>query len=645
MKEKRFAPPFSLAGVLVTIGIVYGDIGTSPLYVMAAIVGDKQITKELVLGGLSCVFWTITLQATIKYQILTLRAHNKGEGGVLSLFALIRRRAKNLIIPAIIGGSALLADGIITPAISVTSAIEGFQMIYPNFSVVPVVIAILTLLFLFQQFGTNIIGRSFGPLMLVWFGMLAVLGAAQLPAHWEVLRAVNPKYAIDFLIKYPGGFWILGAVFLCATGGEALYSDLGHCGAKNIQTAWIFVKTALLLNYFGQGAYLLSLDGTFLEGKIPFFSIMPPWFLLTGVVIATVATIIASQALITGSYTLINEAIKLDFWPKMKVKYPTETRGQMYVPVFNWMLWAGCIFIILYFQTSLNMVAAYGVAISIAMMMTTVLISRYFVLRNWPVVIVFGILFFFLSIEASFFIANMHKFAHGGWVTLVITGLLALVMGVWYKSRQIKDRLIEYASVDDYLPTLKELSNDTSVPKYATHLIYMTSSLNPRLIDTKVIYSIFQKQPKRADIYWFIHVEVTDDPYTMKYKVHHLVPNDVIRIDLKLGFRVPQHINLLFRKVVEDLVKNKEVDITSRYASLQSSSIAGDFRFVVLESYLSNEYAFPVVERFILYGYFLLKKISLSAVRAFGLDTSSVKIEKVPLTFSATEKPVLERIE
>jgi KUP system potassium uptake protein len=638
----------SISGLIVTLGIIYGDIGTSPLYVFKAIVGDAPITRELILGGISCIFWTLTLQTTLKYIGLSLRADNNGEGGIFSLYALVKRKQRILwipaIIPAIIGGATLLADGIITPPISVASAVEGLRIFNEEIRTIPIVIGIITLLFVVQQFGTKTIGRTFGPMMLIWFGMLAVLGSIQLFQDWSVLAALNPYYAFNLLINYPGGFWLLGAVFLCTTGAEALYSDLGHCGKENIRVSWVFVKITLVLNYLGQGAWLLAHEGKTLSGQNPFFAIMPDWFLIIGIIIATSAAIIASQALITGSFTLINEAMKLDLWPKMMVYFPTEFRGQMYNPSLNWLLWAGCVFVVLYFGDSTRMEAAYGLAITLTMLMTTILLAKWLVFKRWPVWIVVILLSIYFTIEGSFLFANLLKFHHGGYVSIIIAGVIGIVMLIWQQSRNIKNQLNEYVPILPYLDNFKQLSEDPSVSKYSTHLIYLTSSRKIWEIDSKIIYSIFQKQPKRADVYWFIHVEVTEQPYTMNYRVTHLAENDLIRIDFYLGFRVPQHINVLFRTVVEDLVKNGEVDIRSRYESLKSTSISGDFRFVVLEKYFSSEYSFKLWYRLILKGYFFIKKFSLSEARGFGLDTSSVTIEKVPLTVSSRERYDLKRI-
>ncbi len=618
--------------MLVTLGIIYGDIGTSPLYVMKAIVGDKPIDNMVILGALSCIFWTITLQTTIKYVIITLRADNKGEGGIFSLYALVRRRKTPwLVFPALIGGSTLLADGIITPPISVSSAIEGLKVINPDIVTIPIVIGIIAALFIVQRFGTNFIGKFFGPVMFVWFSMLGILGAINIGTSFTVFKAINPMYGIELLTAHPGGFWLLGAVFLCTTGAEALYSDLGHCGKKNVRATWGFVKTMLLLNYFGQGVYLMDHHGQVLNGGNPFYLIMSDWFLPIGISIATCAAIIASQAMISGSFTLINEAIRLNFWPKVKVVYPTDLRGQLYIPSINWLLFCGCVAVVLYFEESSKMEAAYGLAIVTTFLMTTILLTNYLITYKYPRIIAYILLPAYLSIELCFLAANLAKFSHGGWVTFVIASVLIVVMIVLYYSRKIRNRLVEFVKVDEYFPLLETLSADTTIPKYSTHLVYLTSANHTTEIEEKVMYSILYKQPKRADIYWFVHVDVLDEPYTLEYKVSELMKGRMIRVDFRIGFRVDPRINLMFRQVVEDLVRNKEVDIISRYPSLGKRQMVGDFRFVVMEKFLSLDNELPWIQKIIMDIYFFIKKFSLSDEKAFGLDTSTVTLEKVPL--------------
>ncbi|GAB3512782.1 KUP/HAK/KT family potassium transporter [Spirosoma knui] len=648
MNNKNHLDTVSAAGLLVAMGIIYGDIGTSPLYTLRAIIGPvNRINADVVRGAISCVFWTLTLQTSVKYVLLILRADNRGEGGIFALYALIRRHARWLTLPAMIGGAALLADGIITPPISVSSAVEGLRLLNPLIThgqIIQIVIGILTILFLIQSFGTSVVGTAFGPIMLVWFIMLGLLGGRQIAQNPTILTALNPYHAWWLLTQYSGGFWLLGSVFLCTTGAEALYSDMGHCGRANIRVSWVFVKTCLLLNYFGQGAWLLSQEGQSLQDRIPFYELMPPWFLTMGIIIATAATVIASQALITGSFTLISEAIRLNFWPKVQLRYPSAQKGQLYVPSINLLLWAGCVGVVLYFKESSNMEAAYGLAITLTMLMTTLLMSYYLYTHKykaWGIVLFLAI---YLGLEGSFLVANLVKFPHGGWVSVLIGSTIAGVMYVWLQAFRIKLRLTEYVRIDHYIPALKELSRDISIPKYATHLVFMSNAARQSEIESKIIYSIFQKRPKRADIYWFVHVDITDDPYTMEYKVNTIAPDDAYKITFRLGFRVEQRINLFFRKVIEDMVRNKEVDITSRYESLSRQHVIGDFRFVVLEKFLSFENELPRLEGLIMSIYFTIKSFTTPEARWFGLDSSSVKIEKVPLIIRPVENVQLKRL-
>lgn len=657
------------AGLLIALGIIYGDIGTSPLYVFSAIINGRVISEDLILGGISCIFWTLTLQTTFKYVILTLRADNRGEGGIFSLYTLVRRRKKWLVAPAMIGGAALLSEGIITPPISVTAAIEGLKQL-PRFAhikemqIVYIVLVILVFLFFMQQFGTASIGKMFGPIMFIWFGMLAALGVYNMAGNWSVLKALSPHYAINLLANYPGGFWLLGAVFLCTTGAEALYSDLGHCGRKNIRITWIWVKLSLILNYLGVGAFLLQHNGKLFANaslmddavfmaahpdaellRNPFFAAIPDSFLLFGIIIATAAAIVASQAMISGSFTLISVAMRLNLWPKFKISYPTEERGQLFVPAINGLLFIGCCAIVLYFKNSGNMEAAYGLAITLCMLATSILFANYLVIHRINPIWIYFYLSIYFTIEFSFLIANLEKFPHGGFATLIVGGIFFLIMYVWYKSRKIKNRYVEFARLENYLSVLQELSNDTSINKYATHLVYLSSANNPKEIEYKIIHSILNKKPKRADIYWFVHVDTMDDPYTSEYEVQTIIPNEVIRVDFRLGFRVQPKINLMFRKVVEDMVSNKEVNIVSRYESLQRNNIAGDFEFVVLEKFLSQDNELPFWERVVMKLYFWLKETSLSEERGFNLDASNVTVEKFPLVIAPVKTLKLIRIQ
>ena len=653
----------TIAGLIVALGIIYGDIGTSPLYVFNAILSKREVNELLILGSLSCIIWTLTLQTTIKYVVLTLLADNRGEGGIFSLYTLVRRQKKWLVIPAMLGGAALLADGMITPAISVSSSIEGLKQIpifkdIQQIQVIYIVLGILVILFFMQRVGTASLGKLFGPVMFVWFMMLSVIGGFHLNDDWGILHSFNPYYAVKLLTatNVAGehetmGFWILGAVFLCTTGAEALYSDLGHCGRSNIRISWAFVKACLLINYLGQGAWLLSnfkgqiiSENLIKSGFNPFFGMMPDQFRLIGLIIATLAAIIASQALISGSFTLISEAIRLNLWPRMKILYPSEAKGQLFISGINLLLFSGCCSIVLYFQTASAMEAAYGLAITLCMLSTSILFANYLVSKRVSPILIYIYLAVYLSIETAFLLANLDKFPHGGFIALMVGGGIFAVMYVWYRSRKIKNRYVEFVRLEEYVPKLEELSNDNSVPKYATHLVYMTSANNPKEIEHKIIYSILNGKPKRADIYWFVHVDTLDDPYTCEYVVEHIIPNDIIRVEFRLGFRVAPRINLMFKKVVEELVANKEVNVTSRYESQQRNNVVGDFQFVVLEKFLSQDNELPFIERIIMQVYFWVKEISLSEEKGFGLSQANVAVEKYPLIVAPVSNLKLSRI-
>jgi KUP system potassium uptake protein len=643
----------SAAGLLITLGIIFGDIGTSPLYVMKAIIGTSVISKDLILGGLSCIFWTLTIQTTIKYVIITLNADNHGEGGIFALYALVKRtKIQWLIVPAIIGGGALLADGIITPPISVSSAVEGLRIFNPDIPTVPIVIFILFILFTIQQFGAKLVGKFFAPMMLIWFSMLGILGVIQMITNVDVFHALNPYYAYQLLTSdiSEQGFFILGAVFLCTTGAEALYSDMGHCGRKNIRVSWIFVKTTLILNYFGQGAYLLSHEGLTLKqlgssNPNPFFLIMADWFQPIGIVVATLAAVIASQALISGSFTLINEAMRLNFWPKVRINFPTDVKGQLYIPSINWFLFLGCVGIVLYFEESSKMEHAYGLAIVLCMIMTTILLNYYLIMKRIKWYFIAPIITIYLLLEFSFLAANIIKFMDGGYVTIFIAGILMGIMTTWYLAKKISKSYTKIVNINNYKKVLAELSVDLSIPKYATHLVYMTNSNKVDEIEEKVMYSILQKRPKRADIYWFIHVNVLNEPYKKEYRVTEIIQDDLYRIDFYLGFREPTKINLMFKQVIKEMVERGEVDITSRYESLSKNHIIGDFKFVLSEKFLSNDSHLTFFEKVVMNTYFFMKKLSLSEEKAFGLDSSSVKIEQFPLVLHAPEKIEMRRIE
>ena len=620
------------AGSLIALGIVYGDIGTSPLYTVRGVFVARPVTEAVVLGTVSAIIWTLTLLTTFKYVFIAMRADNHGEGGILSLYALLRRlRLKWLYLPAIIGAAALLADSIITPPISVASAIEGLQMVKPDLNTVPIVLVILVGLFAVQQFGTAIIGKLFGPVMGVFFTMLAVLGITHLSQEWSILRALNPYYALHMLTASPSAFWLLGSIFLCSTGAEALYADMGHVGRRNIYVSWTFVKICLVLNYLGQGAWLLRHLGAPLGERNLFFEMIPAWGLLPAIGLCTMATIIASQALISGSYTLIIEALRLNFWPKVKVSYPTELRGQAYVPSLNWLLCAGCVGVVLYFRESSRMEAAFGLAVTVTMLMTTVLLAYYLRLRRVAASWIGLLLLVYFTVEGSFLIANLRKFTQGGWLSVLLGTVLLLVMVSWIQGRRLRKDLAKYVPLADWLPLLSKLSTDTSVAKFATHLVYLTDSDDPKLVENAIIHSIFRKSPKRADIYYLLHVTTTDEPYTKTYHATTVLADDLVRIDFQLGFRVDHAINYMFRQVVTDLVQSKEIDITSRYDSLRGQDVAGDFQFVILNRTLPYAQSLSSWQRLVARLSGALRWLGSSQQESFGLDNSSLTIENVPL--------------
>ncbi len=640
----------TLGGLLITLGIIYGDIGTSPLYVMKAVIGGAAIERSTILGAVSLVFWILTIQTTFKYITLVLQADNNGEGGIFSLYTLVRRRKKWLLYPAMIGGSAVLAEGMITPPISVSSAIEGLEglpMLHgAHIPVVSITIGIISTLFLIQQFGTAAVGRYFGPVMSVWFTMLFVLGLKEVVQQPSILEALNPWHGIHLILHYPSALVLMGAVFLCTTGAEALYADLGHCGKQNIRVSWIYVKICLVMNYMGQAAWALKYEGSFLpaDQPNPFFGIMPDWFLAVGIMIATAATIIASQAMISGSFTLVSEAIRLGLLPKLTVIFPSNMKGQLYIPTVNWVLLAGCIGVTLYFQESSKMEAAYGLSVTVTMLMSTILLSNYFVINRIKEPLVWGFLLFYLVFEGVFFAANLLKFMDGGFITVIMSSFIFALMFIWRLAKNIKSRFVQNTKIHDYVDQLIMLSNDESIPKYATNLVYLSSAKSNKKVEEKILYSILQTQPKRADIYWFLHIEVTDEPYTMEYKVNTIAPDDIYKVTFRLGFRVEQRMNIFLRKVVEELMETGELNIEPRYHVNRNELPTGDFKFVIIQEFLSHENDLPIYEQIVMSLYLGVKSVTASPDNWFGLDSDSVAVEKVPLVLRRVEEVRLKRL-
>lgn len=619
-------------GLLITLGIVFGDIGTSPLYVMKAILHTGEtIDESTILGALSCIIWTLTLQTTIKYVCVALRADNNGEGGILALYALLRRlKSKWIYILAIIGASTLLADGIITPAITVTTAIEGLESISPNLQVIPITLGIITIIFFVQRFGTECIGKSFGVFMLLWFLLLGMVGIISITYCPLILKAFNPYYAVILLAKSPQWFLILGAVFLCTTGAEALYSDLGHCGRKNITISWAFVKTMLILNYLGQGAWVLTHAQT-ASSVNPFFSIMPQSMLFFAIIMATGAAIVASQALISGTFSILSEAMNLHFWPRMRIKHPTYVKGQIYIPTINLAMYIGVVLIILLFRDSSHMEAAYGLAITITMLMTTLLLGVYLHTKGVSRFIMILFIGAYCTIEGVFLAANLSKFLAGGWCTMLIGCILFLTMYVWVRAIKIRRHYISAKPLDDYYQIISDIKADESIPKYASNLVYINHASKEGAVDDKLLYSIINKQPKRADHYWLINMEFVDTPDTLEYDCETLIPNTLYNVTMHIGFRIEPRVSLYLRQVVEDLVASKKVDLTSAYPSLRKNGIPGDFRFIIIHRVYYPENSVNRQQNLLMNLYSLISKIGIDDPKALGLDTSMVVVERVPL--------------
>ena len=628
-------------GLLITLGIVFGDIGTSPLYVMKSILHTGEaINESTILGALSCIIWTLTLQTTIKYVCVALRADNNGEGGILALYALLRKmKRKWIYLLAIIGASTLLADGIITPAITVTTAIEGLESISPHLPVIPITLGIITIIFFVQRFGTESIGKSFGVFMLIWFLLLGVTGAFSITSYPLILKAFNPYYAAMLLAKSPEWFLILGAVFLCTTGAEALYSDLGHCGRKNITISWLFVKAMLILNYLGQGAWVLNHIQT-ASSVNPFFSIMPQNMLIFAIIMATGAAIVASQALISGTFSILSEAMNLHFWPRMRIKHPTHVKGQLYIPVINRAMYIGVVLIILLFRDSSHMEAAYGLAITITMLMTTLLLGFY--LRTKGVARIFILLFMgaYCVIEGIFLAANLSKFLAGGWCTMLIGGILFLMMYVWVRAIKIRHHYISTKPLNEYYQIISDIKADESIPKYASNLVYVNHAEKEGAVDDKLLYSIINKQPKRADHYWLINLEFADTPDTLEYSCETLVPDTLYSVTMRIGFRIEPRVSLYLRQVVEDLVTSRKVDLRSTYPSLRKNGIPGDFRFIIIHRVYYPESSDNRQQNLLMTIYALIGKIGIDEPKALGLDTSMVVVERVPLIINHCNRSI-----
>lgn len=634
----------SFAGVLITIGIVFGDIGTSPLYVFQAITGNgSHFSYDLIMGGLSAVIWTLILLATTKYIYFALNADNKGEGGIFALFALLKaKRVKWIIIPALIGCATLIADGFITPAISISSAVEGINNIYPDLPVLPIVIGIIVALFTVQQFGTTAIGKAFGPIMTIWFLFLGYLGIINIAGNLEVLKAFNPYYAYNLIVNVDGGFWVLGAVFLCTTGAEALYSDLGHCGKFNIRISWAMMSTLLVLNYLGQAALCLQ-DGFALEPKETiFYAMVPDGILPFAIGIATAAAIIASQALITGVFTLMNEAIKLNLWTNLKVKYPTDHQGQIYIPFINWFLMAGCLLVIAVFKKSTAMEATYGLAITVDMVMTSILLC-YLLMLKYPKtkLIYLGIFGVFLTIEGVFLLSNLGKIIHGGWFTLILAILFFGLLFLYFKARQLRKSITEYVSMKKVIPLMNAVNSDPKIPYEASNIVYPTRSNSPNKLDSTVYFSLFKKKPRKAGVVWFLHLDILNEPWGVHYTVNEIIDKSCYYVNLQMGFKEEHRTEYMMRKIQIKMVEKGELTGESVFDCVKGEFDEVDFKFIVLNSRIAMDNKLTPFQMLTVKAYRFIKSTGLKPAEDFGLDKTNVVVEYIPISVTQQYDQIL----
>ena len=652
---------FSMGMFLVALGIVYGDIGTSPMYVMKSIVegngGIAHVDQAFIVGSLSLVIWTITLLTTVTHVLIALRADNHGEGGIFALYSLIRHCGKWLIIPTMIGGCTMLADGVLTPAVTVTTAVEGLRSIHAvdkllgsgQIAVVLITLVIISLLFLIQRSGTSSIGRMFGPVMMVWFLFLGITGIWLTMGDLSILRAFNPVYAVRVLISPNNktGFLILGSVFLCTTGAEALYTDMGHVGRSSIYVSWPFVKICLILNYMGQCVWIIQNQGDpaiqAIRDLNPFYVMLPVPLRPVAIVLSALAAIIASQALISGSYTLVHEAASLDLMPHLNVRYPSDTKGQIYIPLVNNTLWIFCVAVILYFRTGSRMENAYGLAITISMLMMTILFCVYIGVlhRKKLAALAFAVIFF--ALEGVFFVSSLGKFMVGGYVAIIISAAILFIMICWYRGTQIEQAQNIHLKMRDHLDAIKDLQNDDSIPLCSNNVVYLAKGDDFEKIDRDLLYSILDKDPKRADAYWFISVNTTNDPYQKNYQVETYGTDYVFRVNLYLGFKVKPSVNIYLRQIVHDLLAMGELPEQNRRHSIYGPSEVGSFKFYMIRKMIMQEGDIAPVDNFLIHAKYLIRRIAGSPIQWFGLKTSNVMIEYVPLFLA--QRKVEDRLE
>lgn len=659
--QRETGIPFSAGAVLISVGVVYGDIGTSPMYVMKSIIeGNGGITgtgEVVIYGALSLVIWTIILLTTVKYVLIAMQADNHNEGGIFALYSLVKKCGKWLVFPAMIGGAALLADGILTPAVTVTTAIEGLRSIPWVYKVlgndqdkiVVITLVIIAALFLMQKAGTSSIGRAFGPVMTLWFLFLAAAGCFHIMGDPGILRALNPLWAVKILVSPDNrmGLMILGSVFLATTGAEALYSDMGHVGRQNIYASWPFVKMCLILNYLGQGAWLLKNRSSGSLGAIPdmnpFFEMLPEEIRPLGVVMGTMAAVIASQALVTGSFTLVSEASRLDLMPHMQIVYPSMIKGQIFIPLVNLVLWISCSVLVLYFRTSAHMEAAYGLAITLTMLMTTLLLFVYLnrIRKKYRSSRLF--LLFFGGLEGTFFLSSLSKFKRGGYVALFIAAVLFGIMVVWYRGTAIENSQAVYLKVRDFVGQLGRLRADTGIPIQTDNLVYITKETQVEELDRDILYSVLDR-PKRARAYWFINIQVTDQPYTREYTVENFETDYIFKIQLRLGFKVDQRVNVYLRQIVEELIDSNELPSQEPKYSIYGSGEVGSFQFCLIRKLLIPESDITPAGRAAVSLKYAIRRVAGSSARWYGLENSALILEYVPLFIKMKNLRPLRRV-
>ncbi len=655
----------SLGMCIVTMGVVYGDIGTSPLYLAQSFVsgqgGIRYVDRTSVLGMLSLLFWSITLITTVKYVLIAMRIDNRGEGGIFALYSMVKRFAKWLWIPAMIGGAAFLADSVLTPAVSISSAVEGLKTLraFENvFTVNPqltlaITVIIIVILFAVQSRGTERIGRVFGVVVAIWFTFMAVVGIIAIGKDWSIFAALNPWYGLEYLLNLNGanraGLAIMGTVFLATTGAEALYSDMGHVGRGNIYATWPFIFICLIFNYFGQGAWMIrnqSNKALWSAPNVnPFFQTINPTLRYVAVILSVAAGVIASQALITGAFTMVSEATGLNWMPHLQVRYPARTRGQLYIPTVNFVLCAATLVVLMIFQNSERITNAYGLALTVTMITTVVLLMAYmwYAQKRRVLALIFGVVF--LAIQSLFFISSLSKFFTGGWFTTILTIVIFTIMYTWDTGTRIERSQRRHMLPEDFLPALNILHKDKSVPLYADNLVYLTSDRELRRLDTDIFYSIFADHPKRAHAWWAVSVQVTDAPYTREYSVENFGTDFLFRVRMRLGFKVNQNVSTYLHQIMHELIDQGTLPPQETiYPKVDNDPQIGTINYVLIHKALMPESKVDVRGALSLRIKYAIRHMAGSPVKWFGLAAFNPRIEVQPLFVQVQPIPPLTQV-